>query len=117
MKTIYYRPSKERVCCKAHGSCRNHASWKVKLRDDKPYCTEHLEKLKKRQDLQLQMCEVPSLTLGPCDLPIGHDGKHNSAGDGFGARCGKCWKDLTSGNWYFPIDPKTLGYICGNCND
>lgn len=32
-------------------------------------------------------CEIPSMTLGPCDLEWGHEGgMHSSCGDGFFAR-------------------------------
>jgi len=65
-----------------------------------------------------ELCGVPSLSLGTCDMPAGHDGDmHGSAGDGFYARCGKCRKNLKSGDHYVPNDPKKtwIGYICGSC--
>lgn len=57
-------------------------------------------------------CDVPSLTLGPCDLPRGHEGEmHGSAGDGFYARCGTCRRPLEAGKWSTHED----GYACHNC--
>lgn len=37
--------------------------------------------------IKSKRCDIPSLTLGTCDLEWGHDGDlHASAGDGFYAR-------------------------------
>ena len=35
----------------------------------------------------MRKCRIPSMTLGSCDLPWGHDGEmHASHGDGFYSR-------------------------------
>lgn len=61
-------------------------------------------------------CGVPSLTLGPCDLPRGHEGEqHASADDGFYARCGMCRNPLKAGDWHVTTADRVLGYVCGGC--
>lgn len=62
-----------------------------------------------------ELCGVPALALGPCDLSRGHGGLHVSAGDGFSARCGVCRKPLVSGEWG-PPPQGTLGYACSDCS-
>ena len=61
-------------------------------------------------------CGVPAMSLGPCDMPKGHEGDmHGSAGDGFYARCGSCGKDLESGKWTVPTAKGVFGYVCVGC--
>jgi hypothetical protein len=60
-------------------------------------------------------CGVPSLSLGPCDLPYGHEGDmHVSAGDGFHAKCGTCREHLVAFEWAYPPEG-VFGYVCAGC--
>lgn len=59
-------------------------------------------------------CGVPSLTLGPCDLPKGHTSDmHASDGDGFWSRCDTCGKDLRHDAWRLCL--RVARYVCKEC--
>jgi len=61
-------------------------------------------------------CNIPSMTLGPCDLPRGHeDEMHASIGDGFYARCFACKQNLKPGDWHRIECESCFVYVCGAC--
>lgn len=64
---------------------------------------------------KFKRCGVPSCTLGPCDLPRGHQGIHANAGDGFYARCKICKKELLPDKW--KERDGMVGFLCENCDE
>lgn len=64
MKT-FYRPIETRICCKALGSCREVAKYRVQHRrgtryEDRPYCEGHLEALRTRMGDDLTLGHLPT---------------------------------------------------------